>query len=148
MSIHAFCLMTNHVHLLVTPENASSLAAFIEPVAQQYAHIRHVRYETTGVLFEPRHDAVPIRSEKHLAVATATIDLNPERGSFVVDPMRYRWSTFRVHAGYRGSEHHEDLWTPSDWYNGLGTDRYARAEAYHDWADECRLFYNRSRAAS
>ena len=141
VSIHGFCLMANHVHLLLTPSEEGALAAFIKPIAQRYAQVRNLRYETTGKLFEQRYHSVPIRSEKHLAVATAYIDLNPVRASLVLDPALYRWSTFRVHAGYRGHGHFDDLWTPTEWYKRLGPDRYARAEAYHDWIDQCREFY-------
>jgi len=137
--LNAFCLMPNHVHLLLTPLERASLAAFIKRTAQRYAQVRNKRYQTTGKLFEQRYYSKPIKSEQHLAIATAYIDLNPVRAHLVDDGARYAWSTLRLHSGLRSIPTSlQALWTPSDWYRSLGRDSHGRASAYRNWIDECR----------
>ncbi len=139
INVHALCLMPNHAHLLVTPFRRDGLALFIKPIAQRYAQIRNKRYKATGKLFEQRYFSKPIRSEKHLAIVTAYIDLNPVRAHIVDDPAHYDWSTFRTHVGLTcrvpGLAH---LWTPSDWYKRLAVDPPNRSIAYHEWVSCCR----------
>lgn len=136
---HALCLMPNHAHLLLTPLEATSLGVLIKRSAQRYAQVRNNRFATTGKLFEQRYYSAPMRSEAHLAVATAYIDLNPVRAGLVADAADYPWSTLRLHAGLGCSVAGlRDLWSGSAWYLGLGPDARARALAYRRWVDECR----------
>lgn len=139
ITVHALCLMPNHTHLLATPFEKEALAVFIKRTAQRYAQLRNRRYKATGKLFEQRYYSKPIRSESHLAIASAYIDLNPVRAGIVEDPAHYDWSTFRIHAGLKCSVSGlRDLWTPSDWYQRLATDARGRSIAYHEWASHCR----------
>jgi len=138
ITLHALCLMPNHVHLLLTPLEESSLGGFVKRTAQRYAQVRNRRYQTTGKLFEQRYYSRPMKSEAHLAVATAYIDLNPVRARLVDDGTRYLWSTLRIHAGRHCSVPGlDELWSPSEWYLGLGRDRVGRATAYQNWIDDC-----------
>ncbi len=138
IGVNGCCLMANHVHLLLTPSEESALSAFIKGTAQRYAQYRNKRFSTTGKLFEQRYRSKPIKSEQHLAVATAYIDLNPVRAHIVDDGMRYPWSTLRIHAGSSSLVPNlEALWTPTDWYERLGHDPNHRAAAYRDWLAEC-----------
>ena len=138
ITLHALCLMPNHIHLLLTPLEEISLGAFVKRTAQRYAQVRNNRYRTTGKLFEQRYYSKPMKSEAQLAVATAYIDLNPVRASLVDDGMRYDWSTLRIHSGLHCTVVglHE-LWSPSEWYLALGRDRIERASAYQKWIDDC-----------
>jgi len=79
LALNAFCLMSNHVHLLATPAEETVLARFVKGVAQRYAQIRNRRLQASGKLFEERYYSKAIQSEAHLALATAYIDLNPVR---------------------------------------------------------------------
>ncbi|UCF47459.1 MAG: transposase, partial [Myxococcales bacterium] len=99
MSAHALCLMPNHVHLLATPFREDALGTFVKRVAQRYAQVRNKRYQTTGKLFEQRYYSRPMKSESHLAIATAYVDLNPVRARLVDDGNEYEWSTHRIHCG-------------------------------------------------
>jgi putative transposase len=139
LSVHALCLMPNHVHLLLTPFRKLALGAFIKKVAQRYAQVRNKRYGTTGKLFEQRYYSRPMRSDKHLAIATAYIDLNPVRAHLVGDGNDYEWSTHRIHCGMtcRTKSLHS-LWSPSDWYRRLAEDPAEQAAAYRDWIADCR----------
>jgi len=139
IEVNGCCLMQNHVHLLLTPREEVSLAAFIKRVAQRYAQYRNKRFSTTGKLFEQRYRSNPVKSERYLAVATAYIDLNPVRAHIVDDGASYRWSTLRLHAGMKCLVPNlEALWTPTSWYERLGRDPNERATAYRDWLSECR----------
>lgn len=136
--VHGLCLMPNHVHLLLTPLDRGALRIFVKGCAQRYAQVRNKRYQTTGKLFEQRYYSRPMESERHLAIATAYVDLNPVRAHLVEDATRYEWSTFRIHAGLEcGSPALASIWSPSDWYRRLGGDRAARAAAYCRWICEC-----------
>lgn len=135
VSLNAFCLMTNHVHLLATPENEMSLAKFVKGFAQRYAQSRNRRSRASGKLFEERFYSKPVASERHLALATVYIDLNPVRAGMMSTADGYRWSTFSIHAGSTSSRF-IDLWSPTSWYLGLARDAVTRAAAYRAWAAE------------
>jgi len=139
VSTHALCLMPNHVHLLASPFAQDAFGRFVKRVAQRYAQVRNKRYGTTGKLFEQRYYSKPMKSEAHLAIATAYIDLNPVRACLVHDGNDYEWSTHRIHAGLPCfTPGLAKLWSPTDWYLRLGQEPAARAAAYRDWISECR----------
>ncbi len=138
ISVHALCLMPNHVHLLLTPFEETALGGFVKRTAQRYAQVRNKRYQTTGKLFEQRYYSTPMKSEAHLAIATAYIDLNPVRARLVEDGAHYDWSTLRIHAGLSCSVAGlTELWSPTDWYRRLGNDSARRATTYRKWLLEC-----------
>jgi len=136
IELNGFCLMTNHVHLLVAPEWESALGQFIKGFAQRYAQIRNRRSRASGKLFEERYYSKAIQSEAHLALATAYIDLNPVRAGIAESADDYCWSTFSAHAGSLPTSAHLYLWSPSSWYLGLANDEAGRAAAYRAWTDE------------
>ena len=139
VALHALCLMPNHVHLLATPFQTMALGTFVKRVAQRYAQVRNKRFATTGKLFEQRYYSKPMNSERHLAIATAYIDLNPVRAHLVGDGNDYAWSTHRIHCGLAcRSKMLDSLWSPSDWYRRLGADPGTQAAAYRDWIIDCR----------
>lgn len=138
--VHALCLMSNHVHLLVSPEQSDALACFVKFVAQRYARRRNDMRAGSGKLFEERYKSVPIASERQLAIATAYIDLNPVRAGLVREPADYRWSTFRLHGGQLSrSVIPPQLWTPSSWYTALGNNSADRAASYIAFVETCRI---------
>jgi len=129
--IHALCLMANHVHLLVTPPTARALSSFAHSFAQRYAQFRNAQRNSSGKLFEERYWSEPIRSQFHLGAATMYIDRNPVAAGTKSDPSKYRWSTFRHHAGLATPERTLGrLWQPSQWYLDLGRTPAVRATEY------------------
>ena len=139
IGVNGLCLMPNHVHLILTPFEESALGAFIKRASQRYAQVRNKRFSSSGKLFEQRFYSKPVKSERHLAIATAYVDLNPVRAGIVDDAAAYRWSTFRIHAGLSGSVIGlEALWSPTNWYERLGRDPNERTDAYRRWVEECR----------
>jgi putative transposase len=97
-SIHAYVLMTNHVHLLVTPKRADGLPRMMQSLGRRY--VRHVNatYRRTGTLWEGRYRAAPIDSDAYFLACCRYIELNPVRAGMVGHPREYSWSSYRAHA--------------------------------------------------
>lgn len=125
-AIHAYVLMTNHVHLLVTPATAESLPRAVQSLGRRY--VRHVNAarERTGTLWEGRYRAAPIDSEAHLLACCRYIELNPVRARMVRHPRDYPWSSYRAQA--QGAA--DPLVESHDLYRRLGRSAAARQEAY------------------
>ena len=145
--LHGLSLMMNHVHPIVTPPDAATLARFVKLTAQRYAQFRNLRRDGSGKLFEERYTCVPILTDEQLAVVTAYVDLNALRAHAVEDPADHRWSTYRLHAGLPDSGVPESLWTPSAWYLSLGATPEARAACYRDFVASWAARYRAAEAA-
>jgi putative transposase len=138
--VHASMLMTNHVHLIVTPHGARELARFVKSFAQRYAQFRNRSRKSSGKLFEERYKCKPIRTEAQMAVTVTYIELNPVRAGICEDPGAYPWSTYLEHAGAASAEPLlTKLWQPSAWYTSLGLTAEARAAAYLYWFEHYRV---------
>lgn len=137
--VHANAQMSNHVHLIVTAEEARQLSRFVSLVAQTFAQFRNKSRRGSGKLFEERYKCYPITNEQYMAVATVYVDLNPVLGGVCERADDYRWSTFALHAGAQAREPLlNQLWAPSPWYLSLGSTTAARARAYLDWFEHYR----------
>jgi putative transposase len=127
-AVHAYVLMTNHVHLLVTPEHEDSLPATMQSLGRRY--VRHVNaaYGRTGTLWEGRYRACPIDSDNYFFSSCVYIELNPVRARMVKHPRAYRWSSYRAHAEGRS----DLLLTEHEVFARLGRTHEARREAWRD----------------
>lgn len=96
--IHAYVLMSNHLHLLLTPQNGDGLSKLLQRVGSRYVQYFNNRYERTGALWQSRYRAVPVDSEGYLLVCTRYIELNPVRAGMVKNPADYSWSSYEHHA--------------------------------------------------
>jgi putative transposase len=125
-AVHAYVLMTNHVHLLVTPCAADSLPRTMQSLGRRY--VRHVNtvYRRTGTLWEGRYRAAPIDSETYFLACCRYIELNPVRARMVRHPRDYPWSSFPAHAHGKA----DPLVTGHDLYDGLGRTPPERQQAY------------------
>jgi putative transposase len=137
-ALHALALMTNHVHLVVTPSDTDGLTKLVHRVGMRYAQHRNRERDGTGKLFESRFRSFPILGDGQLAVVMAYVELNPVRAGMRDDPI-YRWSTYALHVG-RGDEASvpRRIWTPSTWYRALGDSPAQRAHRYAEWVAACR----------
>jgi putative transposase len=97
-AIHAYVLMTNHVHLLMTPQKSGSVARVMQALGRRYVRYINDRYHRTGTLWEGRYKACPVDGERYLLRCHRYIDLNPVRAAMVADPADYAWSSFRSSA--------------------------------------------------
>jgi len=125
-AIHAYVLMTNHVHLLVTPSRSMAVSAMMQLVGRRYVRYFNDRHTRTGTLWEGRFRSTPIDSERYFLACARYIELNPVRAGIVQDPRAYPWSSFRANAD--GAS--ESLLEPHPLYAALGRDSFERATAY------------------
>ena len=98
VSIHAYVLMTNHVHLLMTPEKVESISLTMQSLGRRYVQYINKEYRRTGTLWESRHKASLVQAEKYLLTCSRYIELNPVRAGMVDHPADYKWSSFRANA--------------------------------------------------
>lgn len=96
--LHAYVLMTNHVHLLLTPEFETSIGKTIQSVGRYYVQYFNYHYTRTGTLWEGRYKATLIDSENYLLICYRYIELNPVRAQMVEHPSQYPWSSYRCNA--------------------------------------------------
>ena len=125
-AIHAYVLMTNHVHLLVTPETEASLPRAMQSLGRRYVRYVNLRRERTGTLWEGRYRAAPIDSEAYFLACCRYIELNPVRAGMVAHPRDYRWSSWRAHAMGAG----DPLVTRHPIYEALGRSAAERQREY------------------
>src|SRR5262245_51438159 len=93
-AVHAYCLMTNHVHLLVTPETPESCALMMKNLGQRYVQTVNRRLERSGTLWEGRFKSGIVQSDGYVLACYRYIELNPVRAGMVKDPAQYRWSSY------------------------------------------------------
>jgi putative transposase len=98
-ALHAYVLMTNHVHLLMTPGTTNGLAKVIQSVGRRYVRYINDTYRRTGTLWEGRYKASLIDTEHYLLACYRYIEMNPVRAGMVAHPADYPWSSYRHHAG-------------------------------------------------
>lgn len=127
-SIHAYVLMTNHVHLLVSPPDTASPSALMKSVGQRYSQYINRRYNRTGTLWEGRFRSCLVEGERYLLTCQRYIELNPVRAGMVRSPGQYRWSSYGANA--EGSK--DMLITPHEMYCRLGTEPIGRRDAYRE----------------
>ena len=98
VSVHAFVLMTNHVHLLATPHEAGAVSTLMQALGRRYVQWLNKSRGRTGTLFEGRFGSSLVQSERYLLSCYRYIELNPVRAGLVADPADYPWSSFRANA--------------------------------------------------
>ena len=96
--VHAYCLMTNHVHLLVTPSKKNALSAMMQTLGSTYVRYINIKYRRTGTLWEGRFKVSPIDADEYLFSCMRYIENNPVRARMVRSPKNYPWSSFRANA--------------------------------------------------
>jgi putative transposase len=124
--LHAYVLMTNHVHLLVTPKKAEWVPELVMGVGRHYVQYVNRSYRRTGTLWDSRYKSSSIQAETYLLACQRYIELNPVRAGMVEDPAYYRWSSYRANAlGQKDARV-----TPHSIYLALGAGDKARQKAY------------------
>lgn len=126
--IHAYLLMTNHVHLLVSADRAESPGALMKALGQRYVQYVNRTYRRSGTLWEGRFRSCLIQEENYLLACQRYIELNPVRAGMVEHPGEYRWSSYRAN----GQGEDDALVRPHILYEGLGHDLAGRQAAYRE----------------
>ena len=130
--IHAYALMTNHVHLLLTPTDAQAVARLMIALGRRYVPYFNAAYQRSGTLWEGRYKSSLIESESYLLACMRYIELNPVRAGLCPDPAHYRWSSYRANALGETSP----LLTPHPLYATLSPDETRRQGAYRELFDQ------------
>jgi putative transposase len=125
-ALHAYCLMTNHVHLLLTPNKDRSCALLMKNVAQLHTQYMNRTYGRSGSLWEGRYRSSLVQAEDYLLACYRYIEMNPVRASLVPHPRDYPWSSYRANAEGVANT----LLTPHGEYLRLGMRLAERIEAY------------------
>lgn len=124
--LHAYVLMTNHVHLLVTQTREWGIAAMMQSLGRRYVQYFNKTHERTGTLWEGRYKASLVDSDAYLLTCMRYIELNPVRAGLTDQPGRYPWSSHNANAAGQGNP----LLSPHPLYNGLGGTATERQQAY------------------
>lgn len=125
VSVHAYCLMTNHIHVLATPEDKTSISNTMKVVGSRYAQYVNKKYKRTGTLWEGRHRSSLVQTEKYFLTCCRYIELNPVAAKMVKHPEEYRWSSY-----------HSNAWGDEGWlvthdeYMCLGETKAKRCQNY------------------
>jgi putative transposase len=124
--VHAYVLMTNHVHLLLTPQTAGGVGQLMKRLGQRYVQYVNRTYRRSGTLWEGRFRSCLAQDERYVLGCYRYIELNPVRANIVEHPAEYRWSSYRSNA--QGEK--TDVLLPHSLYTGLGLDLATRQVAY------------------
>jgi putative transposase len=129
IAIHAYALMGNHVHLLVTPASESNLSHAMRRLNQRYVGAFNRRHGRTGTLWESRFRSCLVQTDGYLLTLYRYIDLNPVRAAIVATAEDYRWSSARANLAIAT----DACLTPHPVYLTWGLDAKARALRYGEW---------------
>ena len=126
VAIHAYVLMANHVHLLVTPGTEGGVSRMMQYLGRHYVQYINKTYRRSGTLWERRFHASVVETEAYLLTLQRYIELNPVRAGMVKAPEQYKWSSAKEHLAPVGSS----LIVDHDVYVRLGATPSVRARAY------------------
>lgn len=132
LAVHAYVLMTNHIHLLATVGTRDSLARTMQSVGIRYTRYVNATQNRTGTLWEGRYKSCVIDRDDYLLACARYIEMNPVRAGMATTPDVYRWSSYRANA--LGRE--DALVTPHPLYDNMGATPTARQEAYQALFDQ------------
>jgi putative transposase len=126
VDVHAYVLMTNHVHLLATPRRYGAISTLMQDLGRDYVRLVNAANRRTGTLWEGRFHSCLIDSDRYLLICMRYIELNPVRARIVTDPADYAWSSHGSNALERASA----LLTAHDVYRALGGSARERCATY------------------
>jgi len=126
VAVHAYVLMTNHVHLLVTPMRERGVSQLMQSLGRYYVRYINQTHKRSGTLWEGRFKSSLVDSDRYLLLVSRYIELNPVRANMVVHPSEYPWSSYRHNAQGRDI----GLLTEHPVYLSLAKDKAGRKAAY------------------
>jgi len=126
VSLHAWVFMTNHVHLLASPNMIDGVSNMMQSVGRRYVRYFNREYRRSGTLWEGRFKSSLVQSETYLLQCQRYIELNPVRAGMVSDPAQYVWSSYQCHALGKAIK----MCTPHEEYRVLGDTASLRQSAY------------------
>ena len=126
--VHAYVLMTNHTHLLLTPEEADGPSRLMKQIGERYTRHFNARRRRFGTLWEGRYRSCLVETESYLLTLHRYIELNPVRAGMVGHPREYPWTSYRCNAEGEPST----IVRPHDLYMELGQTDPDRRKVYSD----------------
>lgn len=126
VQVNAYVVMSNHLHLLLTPSTAQALPQVMQALGRSYVRRYNLRHARSGTLWEGRYKSTVVQSERYLLACMAYIDLNPVRAGLAAQARDYPWSSHAHYVGLRN----DPLITPPALYWALGNTPFAREAAY------------------
>ncbi|MCG8684991.1 MAG: transposase [Desulfobacterales bacterium] len=126
VDVHAWVMMTNHVHLLCTPRQENGISSMMQALGRLYVRYFNSEYKRSGTLWEGRYKSCLVESGTYLLKVYRYIELNPVRAKMVSSPGDYCWSSYQINALGKAS----DLCTPHPEYMMLGADSKERCNKY------------------
>ncbi len=126
VAVHSYVLMTNHVHLLMTPEAETGVSQLMQSLGRYYVRYINQTYNRTGTLWEGRYKSTLIDSDNYFLTVSRYIELNPLRAGMVKHPGEYPWSSYQSNALGKTIE----LITPHFIYQGLAKTDKTRQKRY------------------
>ena len=130
--LHAYVLMTNHVHLLLTPVDIEGPSRLMQDLGRSYVRQYNRKYVRSGTLWEGRFRAHPVDNERYFLNVQRYIELNPVRAGLACAPSRYRWSSYARNALGR----RDDALVEHAVYRSLGDSDEERRQVYRDFVGE------------
>ena len=139
VSLHAYVLMTNHVHFLMTPSDLEGVSRVMQSLGRRYVQYVNKEYCRSGTLWEGRHKASIVDAEDYLLTCMRYIELNPVRANMVVHTGEYRWSSYAVNA--QGDR--KPMIEPHAVFIALGCSQHERLHRYRTFfsaqIDDCDI---------
>ncbi len=132
VAVHSYVLMTNHVHLLLTPEDGNGVSLLLQSLGRYYVRYINQTHARTGTLWEGRYKSTLVDSENYFLTLSRYIELNPVRANMVGHPVEYPWSSYQKNAMGKPIQ----LVTPHPCYQSLGTSDTQRQRAYKTLCDQ------------
>ena len=126
VDIHAYVLMTNHVHMLASPQTAESSGRMMQSLGRRYVRFFNDRYHRTGTLWEGRYKSTLVDTDAYFFTVATYIEMNPVRAQMVIHPSEYPWSSYAANA--LGEQ--DSLLTQHALYLNLGCDSQERQQRY------------------
>lgn len=129
VEVHAWVMMTNHVHLLCTPRIEGGVSRMMQSLGRRYVQYFNFEYRRSGTLWEGRFRSCLVQADRYLLELYKYIELNPVRAGIVANPGQYRWSSYQINGMGKIS----DLCTPHQVYLSLGATNSERMEIYQEF---------------
>ena len=126
VAIHAWVLMTNHVHILCSPSTPLAISQMMQSLGRMYVMYFNKTYKRSGTLWEGRYRSCLAQNDKYLLELYRYIELNPVRAGMVKDPSDYRWSSYQCN----GLGKHSDLLTAHPTYLSINDNANIRQASY------------------
>ena len=124
--LHAYVIMSNHLHLLVTPESKEQLAIFMQAMANRYVRYFNSLHKRTGTIWEGRYKSCLVDSDSYLFSLYKYIEMNPVKASMVNNASEYPWSSYP----YNALGEPDKLITEHNLYTALGKTSELRCHSY------------------